>query len=359
MKMEKAVGIWLVVGIVMLYFQIVIGGVTRLTGSGLSITSWDIVTGVLPPMNSEQWDLAFDLYKDTPQYKKINLGMDLSEFKFIYFWEYIHRIWARLIGFVFLFPFVYFLTKKALSKTLIKDLLIVVFLAMLAATFGWIMVASGLKDRPWVNAYKLSIHLCIGVSVFSYLLWTWFKHRGFYVSEIGKEKIYSGFIKMLLVVVVVQFVFGGFMSGMKASLFYPTWPLIGTSFVPEDIFILSNWRVDNFINYDAGPFVFSVVHFIHRGLAYLILGLSLFHLYRLTKQGVKNTLLLSFRLFSLAVVIQAVLGIITLLLSVGQIPVLWGALHQGVGIVVLTILLWHLFVVIETKRKYLINQTLS
>jgi len=154
-----SVKIWLFIGLVMIFVQVLLGGITRLTGSGLSITKWEIVTGILPPMSQEAWQAEFDLYKATPQYQKINEGMSLSEFKFIYFWEYIHRLWARMMGFVFIIPFVVFLFKGHLDKALIKRLGGVVLMAAIVASFGWIMVASGLEDRPWVNAYKLSLHL--------------------------------------------------------------------------------------------------------------------------------------------------------------------------------------------------------
>ena len=153
--------IWLLTGVFMLFVQIIVGGITRLTGSGLSITKWEIITGTIPPLNAVQWDAAFDLYQATPQYQKINQGMSLAEFKFIYFWEYIHRLWARAMGFVFLIPFIYFAIKGWIDRKLMKNLGIVVLLAALAASFGWIMVNSGLKDRPWVNAYKLAVHLGI------------------------------------------------------------------------------------------------------------------------------------------------------------------------------------------------------
>ena len=168
--LKTPVKIWLVIGLVMIFFQIIIGGITRLTGSGLSITKWEIETGAIPPLNHDQWQDEFELYKRTPQYQKINQGMDLSRFKWIYFWEYLHRLWARSMGFVFLIPLVIFWLKGYLGvKGLKKDLLIVFLLAALVGMFGWIMVGSGLVERPWVNAYKLSIHLGLAlITVLNY-----------------------------------------------------------------------------------------------------------------------------------------------------------------------------------------------
>jgi len=152
-----------------------------LTGSGLSITKWDVVTGTIPPLSEVAWEAEFELYKATPQYEMINDGMEMGSifqggtFKFIYFWEYLHRLWARTMGFVFAIPFVMFLARGMLSKRLIKDLGIVILLAAIVASMGWIMVASGLIHRPWVNGYKLSMHLSLAFVLAGYLLWTTFK----------------------------------------------------------------------------------------------------------------------------------------------------------------------------------------
>ena len=161
-EISRWVKIWIVTGVLMIFMQIVIGGVTRLTGSGLSITRWEIVIGAVPPLGEAAWQEAFDLYKETPQYHRINKGMNLDEFKFIYFWEYFHRLWARLMFFVFIIPFGFFLLRGMLSKKLARWLLLVVLLAGLEGFFGWIMVKSGLRERPWVNAYNLTLHLCMG-----------------------------------------------------------------------------------------------------------------------------------------------------------------------------------------------------
>ena len=169
-KAPRAVRIWILTGLVMVFFQIFIGGVTRLTGSGLSITRWEVVTGAIPPLSQADWEEAFNLYQQTPQYHKINKGMTLGEFKFIYFWEYFHRLWARLMFFVFVFPFAWFWWRGMLSPLLRRRLWVVVLLAGLEGFFGWIMVASGLTKRPWVNAYNLTLHLSMGIIIFGYLL---------------------------------------------------------------------------------------------------------------------------------------------------------------------------------------------
>ncbi len=233
-QVNKWVALWLFVGVVMVFVQILVGGVTRLTGSGLSITRWDIVTGTIPPLNAAEWDDAFTLYKETPQYKQINEGMELSRFKFIFFWEYIHRLWARTMGFVFLLPFLFFLFRKRLRRETVRRLLIVVALAATAALFGWIMVASGLISRPWVNAYKLTIHLALGISLFIFLFYTWIKERGisyFTISRNGKVSTEAfnsiGYYPGL---------FWRDCIGYESSLNYPTWPTMNGEWIPSILF---------------------------------------------------------------------------------------------------------------------------
>ena len=194
----RAVRVWLWLGLVLVLGQIAIGGITRLTGSGLSITKWEIVIGAIPPLNDADWQHAFDLYRNTPQYHKINKGMSLTDFKFIYFWEYFHRLWARSMGLIFLFPYLYFRFRGRIPAWLNKRLFVVILIAALAAAFGWIMVASGLIHRPWVNAYKLSIHLGIGFTLFAYLLWTILM-----CYPLQKTVIHTNLLKTIALVIIV------------------------------------------------------------------------------------------------------------------------------------------------------------
>jgi len=180
-KPKKIIFVWLWFGFGMILIQILLGGITRLTGSGLSITRWDIVTGILYPLTEEKWNYYFEIYKQKTQYQKINQDMNLEHFKFIFFWEYFHRLWARLMGFVFIIPFLFFIIKKWLDKKLLFRLIIVFLLAVIVASLGWIMVASGLLQRPWVNAYKLSFLLIAAVTLLSYLFITIVKTRELYV----------------------------------------------------------------------------------------------------------------------------------------------------------------------------------
>ncbi|MBT8218342.1 MAG: COX15/CtaA family protein [Bacteroidia bacterium] len=340
---NKWVKIWLISGLVLIFFQVVIGGVTRLTGSGLSITKWEIVTGTLPPMNSKSWDREFELYKATPQYKKINKGMTISEFKFIYFWEYFHRLWARWMFVIFAIPFAIFWRKGMLVPKVTRRLGVVFLLAGLAAVFGWVMVASGLVERPWVNAYKLSIHLLIAFACFSYLLWT-----AFIVFQGKRPRVNNPLAKKLFIglafMIVFQIFLGGMMSGMKAALSFPTWPSYNGVSVPEVLFYGEFWNVDNFTNYDASGFMPALIQFLHRNLAYVLIisGICLFVYYfkRINEPQFRigNILLVTM------LIIQSVLGISTLLYTESTIPVGLGVLHQAGSLLLLTVVLWVLFV---------------
>ena len=328
---------WIILGLVMIFFQIVIGGITRLTGSGLSITKWEIVTGVVPPLTAEDWNYEFELYKETPQYKKINEGMSMRQFKFIYFWEYIHRLWARSMGFVFLIPFLVFWRIGYLhSRKLRKQLIIVFLLAGLVGMFGWIMVASGLNDRPWVSAYKLSIHLSLALLVLSYLYWIFLDH----FKGRSEDRKVPGLLLILLVALSVQIVLGGMMSGLKAALVYPDWPYYSESLVfPLALLQEDIWQWDHVINYEDSALMPSLIQFLHRSLGYIVAGIVGWLTYRYNK-GFRLT---RFNILLLLVLLQVMLGIIILINSVGTIPVLYGVLHQAMAIFLLMSVLYNYY----------------
>jgi cytochrome c oxidase assembly protein subunit 15 len=330
---------WLVVGVVMIIGQVVIGGITRLTGSGLSITKWEIVTGTLPPLHAAAWEEAFDLYKATPQYAKINEGMSMSDFKFIYFWEYFHRFWARLMGFVFAIPFVIFWRKGWLDKPLMRRLGMTVLLAAIVASFGWIMVASGLIERPWVNAYKLTMHLSLALLLYSYLLWTVF--TVFQPQPVSfPQTVLKTWAKGITFLAAVQIILGGIMSGAKAGLFYPTWPDMNGEAIPGVLRDTSMWNVENFVNYDATLFLPALIQFLHRGLAYVLTIIVLYFVWQLLKSSKNSIIRLSAYLLVSVLVIQVSLGIFTLINCVGTIPVGLGVLHQAGAIAFLSAILF-------------------
>lgn len=343
-KGKKWIRLWLLTGLVMLFIQVIVGGITRLTGSGLSITKWEIVTGTLPPMSEAAWQEAYDLYKDTPQYEKINEGLSMGQFQFIYFWEYIHRLWARVMGLVFIIPFAIFYFKGYLKGELLRRMIVVFFLAGLAAAFGWIMVASGLVNRPWVNAYKLSLHLGLALTVIGYLFWTYLKVSAFKVAQLHLP-FSSKWLKGFFVLVLIQIFLGGIMSGMKAAMVYPSWPDMNGVAIPSVLLDSTLWNISSFIQYDATAFMSALIQVLHRSTAYLIVIVFIFLLVKIIKQrnAVGPVFYKSFLVMGLAIAVQVLLGIITLLLSVGEIPVLWGVLHQGMAIFVLMSILYVLY----------------
>lgn len=336
--MDKWVSRWLFIGVVMILMQIFIGGITRLTGSGLSITKWEIVLGTLPPLNEDAWIEAFDLYKETPQYQKINTGMSLSEFRFIYFWEYFHRLWARIMGFVFIIPFVYFYRKGSLSPPLVRRLFIVIVLASSVAVFGWIMVASGLVDRPWVNAYKLSIHLGLALLCLLFLFNTFLFSIKKQLLRVVLPASMKYFLLAILIVLIIQVLLGGVISGMRASLVFPTWPLIGDEWIPSVLFDGSKWTISHFLQYDSDVFMPSLIHFLHRSTGYILLALILTFVF-LAHKG-KYFTRHEHLIMGGVVVLQVLLGIFTLLGSIGQIPLWFGVFHQAVAFSLLLVVLY-------------------
>ena len=346
----NALKVWLYIGLFMLLVQVVVGGITRLTGSGLSITKWEIVTGTLPPTNDTDWNVEFDLYKATPQYREINEGMSLSDFKFIYFWEYIHRFWARIMGFVFIIPFIFFWIRGYIDKPIARGLGTVVLLAILAASFGWIMVSSGLIERPWVNAYKLAIHLSIAFCVYGALLWTYLK--AFHKRKVVVDtKIYN-LMKVFMVLLALQIFAGGVMSGMKAGVIYPTWPHMNGQMIPQVIFNINEYTVENFNYYDRNMLLPALVHLVHRTIAYIVFMLGLYISFILISND-KNTIVskAAWMLVTMLTV-QVVLGIWTVVSCQGMIPVLQGVLHQAGALFLLTASLYLFYLLGNSTKSF-------
>lgn len=329
---KSLVSKWLLLGCVMIFIQILIGGITRLTDSGLSITEWDIVKGTLPPLNEAEWQVTFQKYQihAKKQFTSLHADMTLSHFKKIFFWEYFHRLWARIMGFVFVIPFIYFLVTKKLSSKLIRQLIIVVLLAALAASFGWIMVASGLNDdkRTWVSAYKLLVHLMIAGSLFGYLTYTFYNHKFKYLHQ--KSYFYSAkLLTWIGVLLFIQIAFGALMAGMKAALIFP-YPsfLLKTSLFSEMVHLIKIHSINDFLNYEPNSGIKLLVQIVHRSTAWILGGLILFF-------SLKNIHYHSVKLFLAILILQIGLGIITVTYSIGKIPAFWGVFHQGVAFLLL------------------------
>jgi cytochrome c oxidase assembly protein subunit 15 len=321
-KSNRPVAIWLLIGVCMLIVQVLLGGITRLTGSGLSITEWKPIMGALPPMNEQQWNQAFAQYQHIAQYKYLNNHFTLADFKFIFFWEWFHRLWARLIGVVFIIPFIIFLIQRRLKPGMIKPLIILFLLGALQGLVGWIMVMSGLEnsERLYVSHYRLAIHFILALILICYTLW-------FAMELIIKKEqlaIHSqmrSFTGVIIFLLTIQLIYGAFMAGLKAATAAPTWPDINGSFLPhggQPSSGITKW-FDNPIN----------VHFVHRTLAYIILALIVAWLIKASKiTGSKlfeNVNWLPF----LIVIWQVILGIATVLESYHPKMLLWlGVAHQ-------------------------------
>jgi len=338
-KFTRTIRIWLIIGLVMLIGQVILGGITRLTGSGLSITRWDIVSGVIPPLDTQQWTDAFDLYKKTPQYHKINSHFTLSDFKFIYFWEYFHRLWVRVLGFIFLIPFILFLIRKKINFYLIKRLFLVIFFTALTASAGWIMVKSGLTNRPWVNAYKLSLHFILATISIGFMTKTL---ADVYNYKNTLKKTNTKLIPVLIFITFIQMLFAGLMAGMKAGLYFPSWPDMNGSFIPEVLTNTTHWTWLNLTNYDTYIFAPALIQFTHRLLAYILLVFT-GYLYLRYRKSISKLSQFWLNTIAILIVLQLVLGILTVLNVKVGIPLAYGVLHQLVGMLFFISLLFFHF----------------
>lgn len=332
---EKKVATWILIGVIMVIVQVLLGGVTRLTGSGLSITEWEVITGFLPPLTQQDWLEAFAKYQQTPQFRLLNFDMQLGDFKFIFFWEWFHRFWARLIGVVFLIPFFIFLRKGYIRASMVKPLIILFLLGALQGAVGWIMVASGLTgDAIYVAPVKLGMHFVLALALFAYLCWFAFQlwiprqeikaHRGIYTHT-----------WTILVILFIQLFFGALMAGHKAATAAPTWPDINGEWFPS----LVLHPVDGWLSLVENRIT---IHFVHRSMAYLLFVLVIWQGIRvyLVSKG-KNWIGKTWFYPSLLVLLQVVLGIFSVLTSPEIVPGNWGLfewmaqLHQLVAMFLL------------------------
>lgn len=343
MHYDKKITYWLWIGLAMVLIQVLIGGITRLTDSGLSITEWELVEGVVPPMSEDAWEEAFELYKTAAktQYERLHADMTLSEFKWIYFWEWIHRFWARFMGLVFIIPLVFFAARSMIDKPLRNHLIVVFLFAASAGIFGWFMVASGLNndDRTWVNAYNLITHLFIAACTVSAIYWTLLFVR----TPRDRIKTHAGFHRLLLMLIAllgIQFLWGGLMAGMRAGLLHPHWPFFVQSesfyaaFDQQTLLSRADW-----MDYEPAVSVKAAVQLGHRIMAYIVAIFSLFVAHRLYYHYFDERIrAISIRI-SILVLIQFGLGVITVLLSVGSIPVFWGVIHQFFAFILLLAIL--------------------
>jgi len=343
-RSSRPVAIWLLLGIAMIIIQVLLGGITRLTGSGLSITEWKPIMGSLPPMNEQDWNSAFEKYKQIAQYKYLNSYFTLSDFKSIFFWEWFHRLWARLIGIVFLIPFIIFIIQKRFKKEMIRPMIILFLLGALQGLVGWIMVQSGLEDSEllYVSHYKLAIHFVLALGLLCYTLW--FALDLLVPKEqITINKPLRKFACWLVVLLIIQLIYGAFMAGLKAASTAPTWPTINGVWLPENIHSFGNREFSGLSFLTDHPLV---LHFIHRNLAYLISILVFIWWWKANKiQGTKLFQKTKWLPFGI-VLLQLLLGIFTVLNATNKNKFVWLAVsHQFIAMILLLSLVWILYIV--------------
>jgi len=339
---RKAVAYWLLAGVVMIIIQTLLGGVTRLSGSGLSITKWNPLFGILPPLNAKQWNDAFEGYKQIGQFKYMNSDYSLADFKGIFFWEWFHRFWARMLGVVFAIGFVYFLVKKYFDKEMIQPFVILFLLGGVQGLIGWIMVASGLNDSHlYVDHIKLAMHFVSAMVLACYTLWFALKLLVAPGDRVTDTKAQNATI-IIIGLLFVQLTYGAFMAGLKAAMAAPTWPTINGMLWPASLGTDS--LTDNKIN----------VHFIHRTIAYLLLlfiGIWYVRVRGIVKAKSAGLLQKTALASLMLVCLQVVLGIITVLSAPGMVPRKFGTFeilaecHQLVAMFLLMSLIVNLYVI--------------
>lgn len=317
-KDNRAVIYWLLTGSLLIFIMVIVGGVTRLTHSGLSISNYKLISGTIPPSNDVEWKEAFDLYKQYPEYQKINSHFTLEDFKDIYFWEWLHRFIGRFIGMVFLVPFLYFLIRKQLSLPTIKKTIVLLLLGAFQGFLGWYMVKSGLVNRPDVSHYRLASHLITAFITFAYTLWVALD------LMFPKRKVvninFRNLIRIGMVLLVLQIFWGGLVAGLDAGFIHNHWPLMSDGKLMHETVLIEHspiWK--NFVEGKSG------VQFIHRYLAYVVVGIILFIGYKAKKLSQTSLQKKGINLLLAIVTVQFILGILTLIYAV---PVWMGVAHQ-------------------------------
>jgi cytochrome c oxidase assembly protein subunit 15 len=327
-KENNYVIIWLLSGCLLLFMMVVVGGITRLTNSGLSMTDWHLVTDTFPPLTEEKWTQAFEEYKKFPEYQKINIHNDftLSDYKFIYFWEWFHRFIGRIIGLAFIVPFVYFLFRKRLSAATIKKCVILLFMGAFQGFLGWFMVKSGLVNDPDVSHFRLALHLTFAFITFAYTLWVALDI--IYPEKKEIEKSLRTIARVALALLLLQIIYGGFVAGLNAGLIHNHWPLMSDGqFIHDSVFLEQK---NLFLSFTEGK---SGVQFVHRTLAYFVVGMIVLLYFKSTHFTLDNSQTNGIKALLFLVFVQFGLGVLTLLYGV---PLWLGLTHQVSAFFLLT-----------------------
>ncbi len=335
---RRSVAIWLYALAFLIFIMVLVGGATRLTDSGLSITEWKPLLGAIPPMSDGAWLEAFDKYRQIPQYQIINRGMSLAEFQFIYWWEWAHRFLGRIIGFAFLIPFIYFVASGRIRRAETPKFIVLFALGGLQGFLGWYMVQSGLSERVDVSQYRLAAHLSLAVALFAAILWIGLRWDA---SERGSRATESraapwGWMSIssagLAAAIFLQFVFGGFVAGLDAGKAHNTWPLMDGEFIPSTVGAITPWWRDMFENV-------STVQLNHRLMAYAIVIWGVAHVIAVWRSASPRALKQTALWIGMAIFAQAALGVWTVIEAV---PLWLGLAHQGGAVILLGLALLHL-----------------
>ena len=326
-SLNSQLKIWMITLLLMIMLIILVGGLTRLTDSGLSITTWELFVGTLPPLTSDKWIEYFDLYKTIPEFKEQNFNMTLNEFKIIFWWEWAHRFLGRIIGILFLIPLIAFTIKEGFKKLI--SLYLIFFLICFQGLIGWYMVSSGLVDRVDVSHFRLSIHLIIAFIIITLILWNFLK---LYKNVDIKRNIKFSIFFIFLISIFCQIIIGAFVSGMDAGQIYNSWPLMGSTYFPDDNSFLNILKLSAF----SDP---SLVQFMHRNLAYLILVFYIIIFYKVYKERLVYLYTVT-NLVGLILFIQIFLGIVTLIYGA---QIILASMHQISSIFLVSFSVYLLF----------------
>ncbi len=327
-KINNQLSLWLITMFWIIAIMIVVGGLTRLTDSGLSITEWQLFSGILPPLNNNDWIMYFNLYKKIPEYELQNYNMSLSEFKIIFWWEWGHRLLGRIIGISFLIPLIYFSFKIRFYKLL--NLYLIFFLICFQGFVGWYMVSSGLVDRVDVSHFRLSIHLLIAFLILSLIFWNYLKIK---VINNNKKRINVFLPLIFLILVFIQIVVGAFVSGMDAGKIYNSWPLMGNTYFPNDNDFKNLFKLSAF----SDP---SLVQFMHRNIAYLIMFFYFLIFFKIYKNKIYD-LYKSINILGIFIILQIILGIYTVIYG-AQLYI--AAMHQLSSIFLVSSCIYFLYI---------------
>jgi cytochrome c oxidase assembly protein subunit 15 len=327
----RGVRLWLALVAALIVAMVLVGGATRLTESGLSIVEWKPVTGALPPLTDKAWQDAFDAYRTIPQYHQINRGMSLEEFKTIFWWEWSHRLLGRVIGAAFLLPFLYFIWRGGLSRDLKRRLWIIFAMGGLQGAVGWWMVASGLSERVEVSQYRLAVHLILALAIYAAIVWTLLDLQGRRALQTAGPPRLRTLAFAFVALVFLQLYFGALVAGLRAGRIYNTWPMIDGAFIPplERLFFETPWWRNFFDN-------MLTVQFTHRMVAYALCALALGQLVDSIRAKAERSVISGAGWIAGAILLQAALGILTLLY---ETPIDLALSHQAVAVVVLTLAL--------------------